>query len=296
MAGDKASLCYLGKKRLDAAIELYAKTYPGGKDDVFTISWLPFYVYPMSPAEGVPTRDWVARHYGRDRTTTISEDLRRDGKQVGIEFSFVGKAGCTTDAHRLIELAGRKGPAAGGDITSHEMLEEASVRAGLARDEVRHWLQTDKGADAVHRKVQRARDEAIEAAPAPTFTIQNKYRIEGDAEPQAFLDIFARSVSMWGTSSDMLHLTLSNEPALQPADIAAAMYPIRQKVQKAIAAIKALPDVDRTLDEQEAEIRLLEAQIGALSQRLDDLADRAGGRGRGGTTGGGVQERVNDER
>ncbi|RMZ89775.1 hypothetical protein DV736_g2982, partial [Chaetothyriales sp. CBS 134916] len=70
-------------------------------------------------------------------------------------------------------------------------------------------------------------------------------------------------------ASDTLHLTLSHEPALQPADIAAAMYPIRQKVQKAIAAIKALPDIDRTIEEQEAEMRVLEAQIGALSRRTD---------------------------
>ncbi|RMZ84178.1 hypothetical protein DV738_g595, partial [Chaetothyriales sp. CBS 135597] len=96
-----------------------------------------------------------------------------------------------------------------------------------------------------------------------------------------------------GASSDTLHLTLSNEPALQPADIAAAMYPIRQKVQKAIASIKALPDVDRTLEEQEAEIRLLESQIGALCQRLAELADRAGG---GRRRSGGVEDGKNGER
>ncbi|RMZ84179.1 hypothetical protein DV738_g594, partial [Chaetothyriales sp. CBS 135597] len=170
--------CYVGKKRLDAAIELYTKTYPGGKDDVFTISWLPFYLDPTSPAKGVP---------------------------VGIEFSFAGKIGRTRDAHRLIELAGRKGPGvqnavvlelfrayfeAGGDITSHDTLEEASVRAGLDRDEVRDWLQTDKGGDVVDREVQRAQLEGIHGVP--NFTIQGKYRVEGAQEPQAFVDIFAR--------------------------------------------------------------------------------------------------------
>ncbi len=84
-----------------------------------------------------------------------------------------------------------------------------------------------------------------------------------------------------GGADTLLHLVPSNEPALQTSDIVTAMYPIRQKIQKAIAAIKALPDISRSMEEQEEEMRHLEARIGALEGRLGELgviAEKSGKR------------------
>ena len=38
--------CYVGKKRLERAIEQHRKTTPGGAEDTFNISWYPFYLDP----------------------------------------------------------------------------------------------------------------------------------------------------------------------------------------------------------------------------------------------------------
>ena len=81
-------------------------------------------------------------------------------------------------------------------------------------------------------------------------------------------------------AADALHLVPSNEPPLQTSDIVTAMYPIRQKIQKAIAAIKALPAVDRSVGDQEEEMRQFEARIGALQGRLGELGAIAGRSGR----------------
>ncbi|KAK6833871.1 hypothetical protein PG987_008565 [Apiospora arundinis] len=111
--------CYMGKIRLDRAIALYQKVYPGGRHDTFRIAWHPFYLEPDAPAD-TPGVLWAERHAqklarhgnGEAETDAKSRHLRGQlaakGHQHGIEFSFGGKIGSTRDAHRLISLAGRK--------------------------------------------------------------------------------------------------------------------------------------------------------------------------------------------
>lgn len=111
---------------MDKAIEIYRKVYPGGKDDVFQISWLPFYLDPTSPEKGIPLIDRMHQRYGTTTTVTTTtattdeaaalddkvaarqEKLRTIGRQEGITFSFAGRIGRTRDSHRLIDLAGRR--------------------------------------------------------------------------------------------------------------------------------------------------------------------------------------------
>jgi predicted DsbA family dithiol-disulfide isomerase len=45
--------CYIGYRRLQTAISLFQKTYPGGSSDTFNITWKPYYVDPSAPAVGV---------------------------------------------------------------------------------------------------------------------------------------------------------------------------------------------------------------------------------------------------
>lgn len=52
----------MGKKRLDKAIELYKKVYPGGRNDKFTVSWHAFYLDPTAPKAGI---SWFERHEQR---------------------------------------------------------------------------------------------------------------------------------------------------------------------------------------------------------------------------------------
>jgi hypothetical protein len=63
---------------------------------------------------------------------------------------------------------------------------------------------------------------------------------------------------------------------LTPKDLAAAAVPIKLKIQKARAAVQALPDVERTVEEQEREIRALEGRNESLRVRVGELARLAG--------------------
>lgn len=71
------------------------------------------------------------------------------------------------------------------------------------------------------------------------------------------------------TPVDRLHPIL---PLLEVKDLPAQVYPIKQKLAKARAAVAALPDVTRSLEDQEAEIAQLERRILALRRRETLLA------------------------
>jgi predicted DsbA family dithiol-disulfide isomerase len=197
--------CYIGKKQLDKAVELYCKVYPGGKDDVFTIFWLPFYLDPTASEKGMPFLEHFQQRFGPDKAAPMQDRLRSVGSQHGINFSFAGKTGRTRDSHRLIELAGRKGAAvqnavvlqlfqsyfeADGDITALDTLLEAGVKGGLDRAEVRDWLETGEGGGQVDKEVEEAKEKGIHGVPH--FTIQGKYVVDGAQDPQDFLEVFVR--------------------------------------------------------------------------------------------------------
>lgn len=78
--------------------------------------------------------------------------------------------------------------------------------------------------------------------------------------------------------NDRLH---SGQPPLETKDLIANIYPIKQKLAKARAAVAGLPDVQRSVDEQESEIRALEKRVAALNGRLALLAGIAKGEGKG---------------
>lgn len=134
----------------------------------------------------------------------MQKHLAAIGKSVGIDFKYGGRTGNTRDSHRLIQL----GKAKGGedmqtavvkslfngyfeneeDITSKDMLLKRGVRAGLDEKEVREWLDSDNGGEAVDKEVKQAKQRFISGVPH--FVINGVAEIEGAEEPAAFLQVF----------------------------------------------------------------------------------------------------------
>ena len=63
--------------------------------------------------------------------------------------------------------------------------------------------------------------------------------------------------------------------SLTPKDLPAAAVPIKLKIQKARSAVQALPDVSRTVEEQEREIKALEGRNESLRLKVEKLAELA---------------------
>lgn len=76
------------------------------------------------------------------------------------------------------------------DITSHEVLREAGINAGLEEQDVKAWLDSDKGGAEVDKEVREAQRKDISGVP--NFTLQGKYEIGGAQDPEAFVKIFER--------------------------------------------------------------------------------------------------------
>ncbi|ERT02683.1 hypothetical protein HMPREF1624_00984 [Sporothrix schenckii ATCC 58251] len=198
--------CYLGKKRLEKAIDVYKKTVPGGADDRFDVSWQPFYLDPNAPKTSVPTKQRLAQKFGADRAEDLNARMRAMGAAEGINFTHEGKVGNTRDAHRIIQLAKTQGAdkedsvvsslfrsyfEEGGDITSHDDLAAAAERGGLDAATVRDWLSSDKGGTEVDAEVSEAFQHGVHGVPH--FIINDSVEVGGAQDVQTFVGEFLRA-------------------------------------------------------------------------------------------------------
>src|SRR5262245_51171991 len=60
--------CFIGKRRVEAALALYAKERPDAAAPA--VSWRPFQLNPDLPAEGMPRAEYIQRKFGADRKST----------------------------------------------------------------------------------------------------------------------------------------------------------------------------------------------------------------------------------
>lgn len=215
--GPSQTQCYLGKKRLERAIDVYKKTVPGGADDRFAVSWLPFYLDPDAPKVGIPSSERMAQKFGADRSRALIARMRAVGAAEGIHFTYEGKAGSTRDAHRLVQLAKHKAKAdgstdstdstdlenaviaqlfrtyfeEGGNITAHDDLAAAAERAGLDGPEVRAWLASDSGGPEVDAAVDEAYARGVSGVPH--FIINDSIEVGGAQDVRTFVEEFVRA-------------------------------------------------------------------------------------------------------
>ncbi|KAI9824933.1 MAG: hypothetical protein M1832_001538 [Thelocarpon impressellum] len=196
--------CYVGKKRLESGIAAYRAARPGS-EDTFSISWAPFYLNPDAPKKAIDKRQFYQDKFGPQRAKMIFETLSNIGLAEGIDFKFGGKTGNTRDSHRLIQLGKNKGEDAQTrvvealfnayfereqDITSHAVLRESGIKAGLDASDVDEWLKSDKGGSQVDRETREARMRHISGVP--NFTIQGEYEVGGAQDPETFVKIFEK--------------------------------------------------------------------------------------------------------
>ncbi|CAL3969149.1 unnamed protein product [Diplocarpon coronariae] len=196
--------CYVGKRKLDQAIQTYQELHPDS-GDTFSTTWMPFYLNPGAPKNGVDKMGYYTAKFGEERTSLIFERLSQAGREVGINFKYGGKTGNSRDSHRLIQLGKTKSPALQtrvveelfaayfeheADITDRKVLVAAAVEAGLDKPEAEDWLKSDKGGPAVDEEVERAKSNGISGVP--NFTLQGKFDVGGAQDPGVFLRLFEK--------------------------------------------------------------------------------------------------------
>lgn len=193
--------CYIGKRRLERAIELVPEL------DV-TVRWHPFFLNPWVPREGISRDDYLTTKFGSvDAYRRIAERVVEEAAGEGLIYrpESVRRQPNTIDCHRLILWAGAIGRAAamkqrlmelyfrdGGDLTNRDVLVQAAADCGLDADETRRRLGSDEDVALVSQAAQQAADAGVSGVP--TFVLADRYALSG-AQPAEQLARALRQVA-----------------------------------------------------------------------------------------------------
>ncbi|KAI9676717.1 MAG: hypothetical protein M1822_008280 [Bathelium mastoideum] len=208
--------CYFGYRRLQKAIALFQKVYPGGKNDTFTVHWAPYYLNPDPPTKSIPIEERLAQRVGTDEVQKIKNILTRTGAGEGIQFKFGGGIGNTRDSHKLIAMAGENSLEMQErvavelfrglfeeeqDIASHKFLLRVARTSGLNEDMVKAGLAGDDYGRTVDEEAKYARQSNIRGVPH--FKINEQHELSGAQDPSEWMAVFTDIKEAEGAPGDL---------------------------------------------------------------------------------------------
>ncbi len=161
--------------------------------------WLPFQLNPDLPATGISRADYIMRKFG-ERDSSRYKRVALVGKSVGLDMVFdnIKVQPNTVKVHRLIHRAGELGVqdgmaealfrayfVEGANLTDSAVLADYAAQAGLDRDAMRAYLDSDIDADLIRSADQEARQVGVDGVPF--FIINRKIGISGAQDPEVLL-------------------------------------------------------------------------------------------------------------
>ncbi len=194
--------CYIGKKRLDKAIQ----KYPG-----VTIkqTWRPFQLNPSMPAEGMDRQEYlVSKFVSPDAAKTIYDNIYEEGKKEGIEFNFdaIETTPNSFNSHRLLALAYRYNVQdqiledlfesyfiRGEDIGNPNILLSIAVNNSLNEEEFKNYLSDQQNIEPLANEEIVARNMGINSVP--TFIVNKQLVVNGAQSSENFELIFSKLTS-----------------------------------------------------------------------------------------------------
>lgn len=195
--------CYIGKRRLDAALA----QRPNLSID---IRWRPFQLDPEIPEGGLDRKLYLQRKFGSsDRAKGIYNALVEAGVNEGIDFQFdrIEKTPNTLDSHRLIRWAESAGCQdkvvsllfeayfeLGQDIGDKEVLQSIAKEAGMDMSIIADLISSEADLDLVRREDTLARTMGISGVP--TFLFNQKFVMVGAQEPEMITHMMDRVTAL----------------------------------------------------------------------------------------------------
>ena len=180
--------CYIGKARLDQALE-------AAGDTPFDIHWRPFQLNPTMPSEGMDRRAYLEAKFGKENAVSFYKRIEDTAIASGLTVNFdqIARTPNTIDAHRLIKWSRTEGSQNalvmdlfrryfehGQDISDHTVLADAGATAGMDRDLTQRLLASDNDKAEVAAEDQSFRDMGVQGVPC--FIIGGKYVVNGAQE------------------------------------------------------------------------------------------------------------------
>jgi len=193
--------CYLGSRRLDAALDRL------GWDDV-EIRWHAFQLDPGAPPASGDLRTALERKYGPGSFDAMTTRLTSLGAAAGIDYRFdLARRVNTFDAHRLLAWAatrpGGQGPLVerlflayfteGADVSDHATLSGLVAEVDGDVGAAAAVLAGDEFADEVRADVAVARERDVTGVPA--FVVDGGVMIPGAQEVDTFVRVLERTAA-----------------------------------------------------------------------------------------------------
>ncbi|MEO1200386.1 MAG: DsbA family oxidoreductase [Pseudomonadota bacterium] len=201
--------CYIGKRRLEAAMER--------SDLTFEIVWRPYKLDDTIPEGGMDRQAYLERKFGGpDGVQEVYGRITEAGLAEGISFRFedIPRSPNTTNAHRLIRWAGAADAVdpseriqdavverlfqsyflEGGDVESPDALAHAASAATDADlGDIAARLQGPEDRDAVQAEIEHAKH--IGVTGVPTFVLDSKLVVVGAHPPDVMLDAISQATA-----------------------------------------------------------------------------------------------------
>lgn len=190
--------CYIGKKRLERALEIVPGINP-------VLSWRPYLLEPQIPEEGMNRQAYIESKYSKEEASGLFDALRETGSAVGIQFAFeqIERMPNSFNAHRLIHWAREQNCqdevvenlflsffVEGGDIGDSELLGDLAALSGLDAELIRTRLDTDQDSEQVNRSIGQASELGIKAIP--TLVINRLVLLTGVESPELLAQAFIK--------------------------------------------------------------------------------------------------------
>ncbi|NJD24208.1 MAG: DsbA family oxidoreductase [Betaproteobacteria bacterium] len=186
--------CFIGTRRLAAAIELVRRDDPG-----FTCRthWRPFFLNPDTPPEGEPYLPFLERKFGgRAPVEALFARVRAAGEAYGLDYTFgaIRLRANTLRAHRLIDWAQRQGSAdalverlfvaqfqRGEHVGDPGLLARIAGECGFDAAEAARYLASGQGEAEVRADERQMR--ALGVRMIPTFLLPGGRAVVGAEDP-----------------------------------------------------------------------------------------------------------------
>jgi predicted DsbA family dithiol-disulfide isomerase len=190
--------CFLGKRRLDAALE----TMPDL--DVF-VRWRPFMLDSSIPPEGMDRSQYLLNKFGPERVRTIHDPLVEAGRELGVPYRFdnITRTPNTLDAHRLIRWSHTIGKQSemverlfmaywsqGLDVGDRAVLAACAGELGINAQQIAELLDSGQDVEETRHEIAHASD--IGVTGVPTFILAQSYALAGAQSPAVLADAIGR--------------------------------------------------------------------------------------------------------
>jgi predicted DsbA family dithiol-disulfide isomerase len=196
--------CYVGKRRLEGALALWAAEHP---DITPEVRWHTFQLNPDMPQEGIERAEYVRTKFG-DRADSIYERVTGVGEELGIAFAFdrIARQPNTVVAHSLIAVA-EPGEAQdrmvealfkgyfldGKDLTDAVQLMEIAVTAGMTPEMAMQTLEDGELHTQTMDSDQAAREMGITGVPF--FIFNRKVGLSGAHESETLVQAMQEALA-----------------------------------------------------------------------------------------------------